>query len=94
MTQATAHIPNSKFTELASGLAATAKALHARGWLSGTSGNLSAVVQKEPLLLAMSSSGVDKGNSLLNRFFWLTNRLALSIVVINRLTKHCYTSKL
>jgi methylthioribulose-1-phosphate dehydratase len=61
MTQATAHIPNSKFTELALDLAATAKALHARGWMSGTSGNLSAVVQQEPLLLAMSSSGVDKG---------------------------------
>ena len=42
-------------------LAATAKALHARGWLSGTSGNLSAVVQVEPLQLAMSPSGVDKG---------------------------------
>ena len=61
MTQAPAHTPNSKFTELASELAATAKALHARGWLLGTSGNLSAVVQQEPLLLAMSPSGVDKG---------------------------------
>lgn len=61
MTQAPAHIPNSRFIELASDLAATAKALHARGWLSGTSGNLSAVVQSEPLLLAMSPSGVDKG---------------------------------
>jgi methylthioribulose-1-phosphate dehydratase len=62
MTQAPAHIPNSNFTELAAELATTAKALHARGWLSGTSGNLSAVVQKEPLLLAMSPSGVDKGD--------------------------------
>ena len=61
MTQAPAHLPNSKFTEVAAGLAATAKALHARGWLLGTSGNLSAVVQREPLLLAMSPSGVDKG---------------------------------
>jgi len=61
MTQAPAHFPNSRFTELASRLAATAKALHARGWLSGTSGNLSAVVQSEPLRLAMSPSGVDKG---------------------------------
>ena len=61
MTQAPAHIPNSRFTELASGLSATAKVLHARGWLSGTSGNLSAVVQSEPLLLAVSPSGVDKG---------------------------------
>lgn len=61
MTQAQAHIPNSKLTELASELAATAKALHARGWLLGTSGNLSTIVQREPLLLAMSPSGVDKG---------------------------------
>jgi methylthioribulose-1-phosphate dehydratase len=53
--------PSSKFSEVAANLAATAKALHARGWLSGTSGNLSAVVQPEPLLLAMSPSGVDKG---------------------------------
>lgn len=61
MTQAPAHIPNPKFTDVASDLAATAKALHARGWLLGTSGNLSAIVQREPLLLAMSPSGVDKG---------------------------------
>src|SRR5688572_19326444 len=42
-------------------LAAVAKSFHARGWLLGTSGNLSAVVQHEPLRLAMSPSGVDKG---------------------------------
>ena len=56
-----AQTPSSKFSEIAASLAATAKALHARGWLLGTSGNLSAVVQAEPLLLAMSPSGVDKG---------------------------------
>lgn len=49
------------FSEIASGLAVVAKAFHARGWLLGTSGNLSAVVQREPLRLAMSPSGVDKG---------------------------------
>ena len=49
------------FPELASGMAAIAKGFHARGWLLGTSGNLSAVVQREPLRLAMSPSGVDKG---------------------------------
>ena len=38
-----------------------AQGFHARGWLLGTSGNLSAVVQREPLRLAMSPSGVDKG---------------------------------
>ena len=47
--------------EIAAGLAAVAKGFHARGWLMGTSGNLSAVVQREPLRLAMSPSGVDKG---------------------------------
>lgn len=51
----------SEFTRIAERLAASAKALHSRGWLLGTSGNLSAVVQEEPLLIAMSPSGVDKG---------------------------------
>jgi len=49
------------FTEVARSLAEVAKGFHARGWLLGTSGNLSAVVQREPLQLAMSPSGVDKG---------------------------------
>ena len=49
------------FTDVAGGLAEIAKGFHARGWLLGTSGNLSAVVQREPLQLAMSPSGVDKG---------------------------------
>src|SRR6476661_6084271 len=49
------------FPEIASTLAEIAKGFHARGWLLGTSGNLSAVVQREPLRLAMSPSGVDKG---------------------------------
>jgi methylthioribulose-1-phosphate dehydratase len=47
--------------QLASSLASVARSLHARGWLLGTSGNLSAVVQREPLRLAMSPSGIDKG---------------------------------
>jgi len=49
------------FSELASELASVAKGFHARGWLLGTSGNLSAVVQRQPLQLAMSPSGIDKG---------------------------------
>lgn len=49
------------FSEIASDLASVAKSLHARGWLLGTSGNLSAVVQGDPLRLAMSPSGIDKG---------------------------------
>src|SRR5215470_17683923 len=50
-----------EFMEMAVGLAAVAKGFYARGWLLGTSGNLSAVVQREPLKMAMSPSGVDKG---------------------------------
>ena len=49
------------FGEIAERLAGVAKGFHGRGWLLGTSGNLSAVVQREPLRLAMSPSGVDKG---------------------------------
>jgi methylthioribulose-1-phosphate dehydratase len=49
------------FMEIADGLAQVARGFYARGWLLGTSGNLSAVVQREPLRMAMSPSGVDKG---------------------------------
>ena len=49
------------FAQIASTLAATASGFHFRGWVLGTSGNLSAVVNREPLRLAMSPSGVDKG---------------------------------
>ncbi len=75
MTQAPAHSSNSKFTELAAALATTAKALHGRGWLLGTSGNLSAVVQTEPLLLAMSPSGVDKGELTAEQFLLVDEHL-------------------
>jgi methylthioribulose-1-phosphate dehydratase len=51
----------SAFTEAAAAIQSVARSFHARGWLLGTSGNLSAVVSRDPLLLAMSPSGVDKG---------------------------------
>lgn len=50
-----------RFDEITAGLAAVARGFYARGWLLGTSGNLSAVVQREPLRIAMSPSGIDKG---------------------------------
>jgi methylthioribulose-1-phosphate dehydratase len=49
------------FVQIASSLASIARGFHTRGWLVGTSGNLSAVVDREPLRLAVSPSGVDKG---------------------------------
>ena len=49
------------FAETALSLVSVARGLHARGWLLGTSGNLSAVVDREPLRLAITPSGADKG---------------------------------
>ena len=49
------------FVQIASSLATIARGFHIRGWLVGTSGNLSAVVDREPLRLAVRPSGVDKG---------------------------------
>jgi len=49
------------FAETAAGLVALAGVLHARGWMLGTSGNLSAVVERDPLRLAITPSGADKG---------------------------------
>jgi methylthioribulose-1-phosphate dehydratase len=35
---------------------------HRRGWVLGTSGNLSVVLSREPLRVAITASSVDKGN--------------------------------
>jgi methylthioribulose-1-phosphate dehydratase len=42
-------------------LARLGPAFHSRGWVLGTSGNFSAVVSRDPLRLAITSSSVDKG---------------------------------
>ena len=49
------------FAKQASALVVVANALHARGLLQGTSGNLSAVINLQPLQLAITPSGADKG---------------------------------
>ena len=49
------------FSQIATSLASIARGFYLRGWLVGTSGSLSAVMDREPLRLAMSPSGVDKG---------------------------------
>lgn len=51
----------SQFTTLAGELAAVGRRLYARGWVLGTSGNLSAVVSARPLRLAITASAVNKG---------------------------------
>src|SRR5687767_2676213 len=47
--------------QIAEGLVSVAAGFYRCGWLMGTSGNLSAVVEREPLTLAITASGVDKG---------------------------------
>jgi methylthioribulose-1-phosphate dehydratase len=42
-------------------LAAAAARLAALGWMRGTAGNLSLVLGREPLRLAVTASGIDKG---------------------------------
>src|SRR4030095_8998355 len=49
------------FGQLASTLVEVATALHAGGLLQGTSGNLSAVVDRQQLQVAITPSGADKG---------------------------------
>ena len=49
------------FAELAAQLAEIGRQCHARGWALGTSGNFSAVVNRDPLRLAITTSGLDKG---------------------------------
>lgn len=49
------------FPELAARLVDVGAGFHRRGWMLGTSGNLSAVVARDPVRLAITRSGVDKG---------------------------------
>ncbi len=53
---------NILFAEQAVRLAEIGKGFHARGWVLGTSGNFSAVINRDPLQLAITASGNDKGN--------------------------------
>lgn len=50
------------FSELALALVEAGRGFYSRGWVMGTSGNFSAVLAREPLRLAITASGNDKGN--------------------------------
>jgi len=56
------------FAEAAVSLAEIGKGFHARGWVLGTSGNFSAVISREPLRLAITSTGLDKGSLTPSQF--------------------------
>ena len=49
-------------------LAQLARECHARGWALGTSGNFSAVVSRDPFVLTISSTGLDKRTLSLEHF--------------------------
>jgi len=49
------------FAMLSENLAEAGRAFYARGWALGTSGNFSAVISREPLRLAITSTGLYKG---------------------------------
>jgi methylthioribulose-1-phosphate dehydratase len=49
-------------------LAAICRDFHRRGWVLGTSGNLSAVLSRDPLRVAITASSVDKGRLTEDQF--------------------------
>ena len=51
-----------RFLQLASALCDVGKTCYARGWALGTGGNFSAVLSTNPLRLAITPSGADKGS--------------------------------
>lgn len=59
MTAAPVHVPELRDTGRM--LAAESARYAALGWMRGTSGNLSARVSADPLVLAVTASGLDKG---------------------------------
>lgn len=62
------------FTQIASQLVETAAGFYARGWVLGTSGNLSAVLTRDPLRLAITPSGADKGALHANQIILIDDR--------------------
>src|SRR5246127_29056 len=61
--------------DIASGLAAISRSFYARGWALGTSGNFSAVLSRDPLRLAITPSGADKGELNVERILAIGQEL-------------------
>lgn len=57
-----AKLDNVNFSKLVADLVDIGKTFYSRGWVLGTSGNFSAVTSREPLHLAITSTGLDKGS--------------------------------
>src|SRR5215472_14629174 len=61
------------FSKAVESLAEIGRGFYARGWVLGTSGNFSAVVSREPLRLAITSTGLDKGRLTPAQFLEIDN---------------------
>jgi len=62
------------FAKIAENLAAAGRAFYSRGWALGTSGNFSAVISRDPLHLAITSTGLDKGRLKPEEFLEIDDR--------------------
>jgi methylthioribulose-1-phosphate dehydratase len=58
-------------------MAEVGREFHTRGWVLGTSGNFSAVLHREPLWLAITSTGSDKGHLSVGQILELNETLTV-----------------
>lgn len=58
-------------------MAEVGREFHVRGWVLGTSGNFSAVLHREPLWLAITSTGSDKGHLSVGQILELDETLTV-----------------
>src|SRR5579863_1540168 len=56
------------FVATARELAEIGRSFYAKGWVMGTSGNFSAVISQDPVRLAITSTGLDKGKLVPGHF--------------------------
>jgi methylthioribulose-1-phosphate dehydratase len=64
------------FRDIASDLVSISRSFYARGWALGTSGNFSAVLSRDPLRLAITPSGADKGELNAERILTIGQELS------------------
>jgi methylthioribulose-1-phosphate dehydratase len=81
------HIPDKDhFSKIIADLAEIGKSFYSRGWVLGTSGNFSAIISQQPLRLAITSTGVDKGSLVSDDFLEIDD-------AANVIRGHGYPSK-
>ena len=71
------HAWSKAFESAASTMAEVGREFHVRGWVLGTSGNFSAVLHREPMWLAITSTGSDKGHLSVGQILELDETLTV-----------------